>query len=568
MAEYTYKQLGIPLDLKNLESLNDNFKTIARDLNNLSGDVLAEVIDGAKLIWQEPVDTFADLATTYPTPQEGWAVFVRNVGSVDGIGEVYRFDGTDWLKIQDFDATAINEVDSRLTSQLAETRLEIQETNDSLNDVRERVPEEFGALSLEPHPLAYEPVLTKDDVTDITTKFVADPFLVKGNNIYHMFFEVADMNGLGHIGHATSSDLINWTYDQIVLSDGSHFAYPYVFKFNNEWYMLPDRGSQVPGLTLYKATNFPYDWQPQTQLFSTGSFVDGTLFLWDDVWYLFHYDTGLQQTLIKYSDSLDGEWTSHPSNPFTSGLHLRPGGRPILSNNTIDIFMQDGTNGVYGEKTWQYRITELSKSTLSFSKMEKPVIEGMKDGSWKSKTMHHLDIVFTNRNSLPVAFVDGTDDSDIYSIGVFTVGTKRKKPHVRLVRDSTQSIPHSQWSRVNFDRVVSDTTSSFNSSAQKYIAPETGYYMMSASIAVNFTNTPNPTFVINMRLMQNGLEARTNPKHGISSSFNVPRTYTMSDVILLKKGDEIQLDFFHAAGDSRNIINQGWATWLTLTKID
>lgn len=118
MAEYTYKQLGIPLDLNNWESLNDNFKTIARDLNNLSGDVLASVIDGARLTWQEPVNTFADLATTYPTAQEGWAVFVRNSGVN---GETYRYDGSSWLKIQDFDATAINEVDTRLTSQLAET---------------------------------------------------------------------------------------------------------------------------------------------------------------------------------------------------------------------------------------------------------------------------------------------------------------------------------------------------------------------------------------------------------------------------------------------------------------
>lgn len=117
MAEYTYKMLGLELDEDNWESLNDNFKTIARDLSNLSGDVLASVIDGAKLTWQEPVDTFADLATVYPDAQEGWTVFVRNSGSN---GETYRFNGSEWLLIQEFDGTAINEVESRLTSQLAE----------------------------------------------------------------------------------------------------------------------------------------------------------------------------------------------------------------------------------------------------------------------------------------------------------------------------------------------------------------------------------------------------------------------------------------------------------------
>lgn len=115
MADYTYKQLGIPLDLENWEALNDNFATISRDLNNLSGDVLASVIDGAKLIWKEPIDTFVDLATTYPDAQEGWTSMARDTGIV------YRFNGTAWLEIQEIDATAVNEVDSRLTSQLAET---------------------------------------------------------------------------------------------------------------------------------------------------------------------------------------------------------------------------------------------------------------------------------------------------------------------------------------------------------------------------------------------------------------------------------------------------------------
>ena len=114
MAEYTYKQLGIPLDLENWEAMNENFQTIARDLNNLSGDVLAEVIDGAKLTWQEPVDTFADLATTYPDAEEGFTAMVRYTG------KVYRFDGITWEEIQDIDPTAINEVDTRLSAQLAE----------------------------------------------------------------------------------------------------------------------------------------------------------------------------------------------------------------------------------------------------------------------------------------------------------------------------------------------------------------------------------------------------------------------------------------------------------------
>lgn len=158
MANYPYRELGIMLDLDNWQALNDNFEDVAVDLqtqktdydtkltnqqndyntklNNqkneyngkfgevnaridniageIEGNVYAEIVNGARLIWQEPVDTFADLATVYPAPEEGWASMARDTGTV------YRFDGTAWVEIQEIDATAINEVDSRLTSQLAD----------------------------------------------------------------------------------------------------------------------------------------------------------------------------------------------------------------------------------------------------------------------------------------------------------------------------------------------------------------------------------------------------------------------------------------------------------------
>lgn len=148
MANYPYRNLGIMLDLDNWQKLNDNFKDVAADLqtqkadydsklttqqseyngkfgevntridniaSEIEGEVYAGIVNGARLIWQEPVATFADLATTHPTPEEGWTSMARDTGIV------YRFNSTAWVEIQEIDATAVNEVDSRLTSQLAET---------------------------------------------------------------------------------------------------------------------------------------------------------------------------------------------------------------------------------------------------------------------------------------------------------------------------------------------------------------------------------------------------------------------------------------------------------------
>lgn len=46
-----------------------------------------------KIDWKEAVDTFDDIATTYPDPEEGWTV------SVNDTDTVYRFNGTSWIGI-------------------------------------------------------------------------------------------------------------------------------------------------------------------------------------------------------------------------------------------------------------------------------------------------------------------------------------------------------------------------------------------------------------------------------------------------------------------------------------
>lgn len=46
-----------------------------------------------KIDWKEAVETFDDIATTYPEPEEGWTV------SVNDTDTVYRYNGTDWVGI-------------------------------------------------------------------------------------------------------------------------------------------------------------------------------------------------------------------------------------------------------------------------------------------------------------------------------------------------------------------------------------------------------------------------------------------------------------------------------------
>src|SRR5699024_5287909 len=72
---------------------------------------LWKVVNNAKINWKDPVDNFSDLPSN---ADEGETRMDRSTG------KVYRFNGTEWKEIQQIDAGPVNELDSRLSSQLAD----------------------------------------------------------------------------------------------------------------------------------------------------------------------------------------------------------------------------------------------------------------------------------------------------------------------------------------------------------------------------------------------------------------------------------------------------------------
>ncbi len=70
-------------------------------------------------------------------------------------------------------------------------------------------------------------MLTFRDVTDAPAWFVADPFMIRRNDQWAMYFEVfrADTRR-GEIGLATSRDGRTWAYREIVLREPFHLSFP------------------------------------------------------------------------------------------------------------------------------------------------------------------------------------------------------------------------------------------------------------------------------------------------------------------------------------------------------
>ena len=233
------------------------------------------------------------------------------------------------------------------------------------------------------------PVLTKDDITDVEAEFVADPFLIYHDNSFHLFFEVLNSKTQkGEIGLATSSDGFNWAYKGIILSNSYHLSYPCVFMWNNVYYMVENHG--LDKVVLYKAHNFPYKWDYVKILLTGMDFHEPTIFQYDDTWWLFA-QTRIYDTLrLYYSDTPLGPWIEHPESPVIDddANIARPGGCVVVFDNRIIRYAQDD-EPYYGNQVWALEITELSRENYEEQVVgEKPVLKGY--DNWNSRGMHHI----------------------------------------------------------------------------------------------------------------------------------------------------------------------------------
>lgn len=285
-------------------------------------------------------------------------------------------------------------------------------------------------LDARPDPEVSNPVLTASSVTDVDARFVADPFLFVEDGEWHMFLEVLVNDHGGVIAHATSSDRgVTWQYDRVVLRRPHHLSFPYVFKWDGEYYLTTEEQRSEARDRLYRATSFPTGWTDEGVLYdpppSGHGGTDHVLFRWNGRWWSL---AGVENrhTYAYHSNSLSPwGWTPHENNPVVTDRPQasRPGGRPIVREDGITVFFQD-VDPFYGESVRAYRITDLSPTAYADHELSpSPVIDGTgEDGTWNGHRMHHYDPWHLGEGEGWRVAVDGDGTGDLgWSIGIYRV---------------------------------------------------------------------------------------------------------------------------------------------------
>lgn len=265
-----------------------------------------------------------------------------------------------------------------------------------------------GRSPLELVPAARNPVLTAADVSDVDAYYVADPFMLRMQETWYMYFEVLLRESRrGIISFATSQDGLNWKYQDVVLDEPFHLSYPHVFTWEQSVYMIPESlGAET--IRLYRAASFPNRFEPVADLIK-GKWADPTIFFHQGVWWLLACSTPYEnRTLHLFSaEQPTGPWREHPHSPIVADdqHRARPGGRVRHIGNNLVRFAQDCVPR-YGTQLRAIDIVELGQTRYREREYEQnPVLKPSPEG-WNSIGMHHMDAHQLTDGSW-IACVDG-----------------------------------------------------------------------------------------------------------------------------------------------------------------
>tara|TARA_Y100000816_G_scaffold291741_1_gene284125 strand:- start:513 stop:1403 length:891 start_codon:yes stop_codon:yes gene_type:complete len=170
----------------------------------------------------------------------------------------------------------------------------------------------------------------------------ADPFFIKENSSYYIFFEEKIFHDKGNIFCLEVFKDGSYTKPKLILSKSFHLSYPFIIKIKENFFMIPE-SIENKTIDIYKCDYFPYSWSKYKTIFNNINAVDPTIFFYNNTYWLFvnlkskNSNSTWEELHLFYSDDLFSvSWTSHPLNPIINDIrYSRPAGNIFKLNNKI-----------------------------------------------------------------------------------------------------------------------------------------------------------------------------------------------------------------------------------------
>lgn len=193
--------------------------------------------------------------------------------------------------------------------------------------------------------------------------WAADPFMISVGEKDYLFFEMFDrLKSKGLIGYREiNNNKIGKM--KIAYEAKRHLSFPFIFKHNDEYYMMPEY-SEGKELFLLKATHFPDEWEKIESWMNGKRLVDSALLNYGGNHYLLTQElkSGYSSAELSVFTQRDGEWVSHKKNPVVKSFaNSRLAGKTFLEKNQLIRVSQDCQDG-YGTKLHFNNILKLSEN--------------------------------------------------------------------------------------------------------------------------------------------------------------------------------------------------------------
>lgn len=178
--------------------------------------------------------------------------------------------------------------------------------------------------------------------------FWADPFVAFENGKHYIFYEELERGKKAHICCATIENGVFTPLGQ-ALNMGKHLSYPFVFRHEENWFMLPEN-MEDGTISLYHAQDFPMSWHKVRTLVPDVYAADPTLLHINGIYYIFATKgrkglTNNSELYLWYSKSLFGNWKLHPASPVQNDISVaRPAGKFMYYDHELFRPSQDGIN--------------------------------------------------------------------------------------------------------------------------------------------------------------------------------------------------------------------------------
>lgn len=161
------------------------------------------------------------------------------------------------------------------------------------------------------------------DIEDLPTPpgtQLADPFVMSDNDRSWLFVELIPPGLRKGTLAVIRIEGGRVSMPEPILEKEYHLSYPCVFRHKGETFMIPETCG-ARNVQLYKAALFPHRFEPQACLIDNLSVVDTTPLFHDGKWYFFTTTTEpFLETMLFWSDSLDGGWRLHPKSPISTSV--------------------------------------------------------------------------------------------------------------------------------------------------------------------------------------------------------------------------------------------------------